>query len=324
MQPVTDPHQKQVPANVEQAIQTFATLCGNISQYWNTRLPQSAFIRDRKLLLKAAEHDSYSFNARISKSNGNLDAYTIGYLNSAPGPAGSWPDVYAKLPSGMYTQLEVRSTTGKIREYAPKENVIIPLDQWPVLKLVWTQLNTGAVQNARCSMHVRRNQDLIDNTPTNPAFLFTTDEVVSAGIVTPLNNFGERVYINTPGADLTTALNTVFSNLFGANMDGQPITMEVGYGFELVPPETLDADPTPSPKKDPGLVTYLPIGLYPNMLLSSTTAATINTAVVAWQGDNNPVTVGGEWIFSLKQSSQMTAQPQTLLNINTLAYRLSS
>jgi hypothetical protein len=89
--------------------------------------------------------------------------------------------------------------------------------------------------------------------------------------------------------------------------------MPLSYGFELVPPSD----------SDPGLTTYLPIGLYPNQTLSATTASEINAMITEWKNINNPVSTGGEWVFSLKQYSQLTDNTQMLLNIEHLVYRLS-
>ncbi|HEX8246988.1 MAG TPA: hypothetical protein VF599_02295, partial [Pyrinomonadaceae bacterium] len=149
---------------------------------------------------------------------------------------------------------------------------------------------------------------------TNAAFLLSTNIVIAPAVVTPLNTFGQRVYIINLGADLTIALNTCFTDLFGAGYIGQKITMELSYGFELVPPS----------ETDPGLVTYLPIGLYPNQTLSATTASQLAAAIQEWKKENNPVETGGEWVFSLKLYSQLTNQTQTLLNIAHLVYQISS
>jgi len=302
-----DPDDKQGPAAVENAVRTFGTLCANIGQHWGDRLSPQAFIRDRKTLMEGDKH--YSFDARAGYLDGNLDTYTLTCLDTDPGPEGIWPDVYAQLPSGEYGKLDIKERDQTTTKYYVKPPLIIPGGMWPRIRLVWPQLNVASVQNARSSMYVQRNQDLIDNVHTNTAFLFQTDTVFSAGIVTPLNNFEQPVCITQLGTDLTSALNKVFTDLFGNDMDKQIITMEAGYGFEL---------------GDTGLVTYLPIGLYPDQTLSTTTAATVNTALQTWKANNDPEDKGGEWIFSLKQYSQLTAEPQTLLNIGTLVYKLLS
>ena len=96
-------------------------------------------------------------------------------------------------------------------------------------------------------------------------------------------------------------------------MPGQKVTFELRYGFELVPP---------SGEGDEGLVTYLPIGLYPNQTLSNTTAAALNTVVQTWKGIYNPVERGGEWVFSMKLYSQVSGNAYALMNIEHLVYKI--
>jgi hypothetical protein len=181
-------------------------------------------------------------------------------------------------------------------------------------KLNWGTLNLANVQNARSQLHVERNQELIEGTETNPNFTFSTNEVVAPSVVTPLNSFGERVDITDLGDNLTEALNTCFNDLFGSSAYGQRVTIEMAYGFELVPP---------SSPLDQGLVTYLPIGLYPNQELSATTAGDLNTVIKEWRAANQPSEAGGEWTFSLKLYSQYTDSSYTLLNIGHLVYRIN-
>jgi hypothetical protein len=282
---------------IENAVQTYTTLVAYISQYWGTRLPQSNFNNDPADKLVGAP--TYHFNARVSYDNdGNLTAYTLTRLNVGPEPAGYWPDVCLQVPPGAttavpgsYIKLEQQPTVGGSTEYKVPTGKIIPSTVWPVFMLTWTGLNLATTQNARAKMSVERNQDLLDKVKTNPAFILSTDIVIAPAVVTPLNTFGERIDITSLGATLTAALNTCFTDLFGStDYKGQIVTMELSYGFELV---------TPS-QTDPGLVTYLPIGLYPNQALSSTTASELASAIEDWQKNNNPVKTGGEWVFSLK------------------------
>jgi LysM repeat protein len=320
---LVDPKTTFTKTEIENAVQTYATLVKNIAQYWGTRLPQSNFNNNPTDNLVAAPGFSYHFNARVTYNNaGNVTAYTLTKLDAQPGPNNNWADVYIQVPpgsttmiAGTYIKLERQPTVGNDTVYKVPSNITIPSTDSPVFKLIWAKLNLATVQNARSKISVERNQKLLDSdVKTNPVFLLSTDTVIAPAVVTPLNTFGERVDITNLGTDLTTALNTCFTNLFDTHYIGQIITMELSYGFELV---------TPS-QTDPGLVTYLPIGLYPNQTLSATTASELATAIDEWQTDNQPVETGGEWVFSLKLYSQLTNQTQTLLNIAHLVYRISS
>ncbi len=314
---LTDPKNKQPIGYIENAVRTFATLADNISQYWGVRLPQSDFITNACDLMVAAL--SYEFNARVSYrgiNHDNLDTLTLKRLGNQPGPNNTWPDAFVQLPDGLYQQLNLQTgTPADTAVYKVPGTIIIPMVNWPVFKLTWGDLNVATVQNARSQMHVQRNQDLIDYAGTNTDFVFSTDTIIAPGIVTPLNTFGKRVDISSLGNNLTDALNACLNALFGPAMSGQKVTIELAYGFELV---------APSGPNDEGLVTYLPIGLYPNQTLSATTASDLNTVIAGWKRDNNPAEKGGEWTFSLKQYSQLTDYPHTLLNIEHLVYHIFS
>jgi hypothetical protein len=258
---------------------------------------------------------SYSFNARVGyRINNDLNALILTKLDATPGPNNTWPEVYVQIPTtGLFIRLQMQMPQQNATTYLVPPELVIPPVAWPVFKIVWPNLNLATVQNARTQMNVKRNQNLLDNVPTNPVFIFTTDTIIAPSVITPLNNFSKRVNINSLGNTLTDALNACFTALFGSSMTEQKVTFELRYGFELVPP---------SGEGDEGLVTYLPIGLYPNQTLSANTAATLNTVVQTWKGINNPVEKGGEWVFSMKLYSQVTGNTYSLMNIEHLVYKI--
>ena len=307
---LTDPKTTVPKSTIENAVQTYATLAANVAQYWGTRLPQSSFNNDEPENMVAGF--SYSYNARVTYRDlsGDIDSLTLSQVSGS----GSWPDVFIQLSSGLFLQLEAQTPSQNSLEYLVPSGVSVQPGAWPVFRLVWGGLNLAIVQNARAQMSVQRNQNLIDGVETDPDFIFSTDTIIAPAIVTPLNTYGKAVDITSLGSNLTDALNACFTDLFGSDAYGQVVTMELSYGFELVAPSTGNQ----------GLVTYLPIGLYPNQILSAGTAAALNTAVETWQTTYQPVETGGEWVFSLKQYSQLTDESQTLLNIERLVYRLSS
>lgn len=312
MQAITDPDSKEPIGYIENAVQTFATLVTNISNYWSVRLPQNSFYTHRLEQMVAGL--SYQFQIRASyRPNKDLKALTLKRLNSQPGPTNTWPHVYVQLPDGLFKELDIQGTPTDTAVYKVPDNISLPPAPWRVFKLEWAGLNVANVQNARSQIHVQRNENLLDDVGTNPEFIFSTDTVVAPSIVTPLNTYGKRVDITGLGNNLTNALSACLTDLFGTSMNGQKVTIEMGYGFELV---------APSAQSDEGLVTYLPIGLSPNKTLSATTAGDLNTAIQAWKNDNNPAENGGEWVFSLKQYSQLTDYPHVLLNIGHLVYRI--
>lgn len=314
---LTNPASQQDPTVLAHAVQTYAGLVGNVEQYWDTRLPQSANHSNPTDTMVADM--SYRYNARVGYRNEfEIDTYTLTLTESLnPGLANPWPSVFVQSQLAgvdVFIELPLQTSSATTAVYQLPQDVVVMATTWPVFKLQWAQLNVASVQNARTKISVERNQNLVDGVNTNPVFIFSTDTVVAPSVVTPLNTFGKPVDITSLGTDLTTALNTCFTDLFGSNYRGQTVTMELSYGYELVPPD----------ENSEGLVTYLPIGLYPNQTLSSSTAQQLNTAVTAWKLANQPVENGGEWVFSLKLYSQMTQNSQTLLNIEHLFYRMGS
>ncbi|SJZ84087.1 hypothetical protein SAMN04488128_1011805 [Chitinophaga eiseniae] len=313
LQALTDSNSTQDPTSVANAVSTFASLAGNVAQYWSARLKTSDLYTHPRDLLVALS--SYSFNARVAyRDDEDLDSLTLTQLDASPRPNNTWPEVHVQIPStGLFIQLQMQPPQQNATTYMVPPDISLPPAGWPVFKLVWPDLNLAMVQNARTQMNVQRNQNLLDNVPTNPAFIFTTDTIIAPSVITPLNNFSKRVNINALGDTLTDALNACFNALFGSGMSGQQVTFELRYGFELVAPSDGDDD---------GLVTYLPIGLYPNQTLSADTAATLNNVVQTWKDTNNPVEKGGEWAFSMKLYSQVSGNAYTLMNIEQLVYKI--
>jgi len=308
-----DTKSTQDPASVAKAVQTFGVLASNVAQYWSTRLKSSDFYTHPYDLMTSKA--SYSFNARVGyRMNNDLNELTLTKLDTKPGPNNTWPEVHMQIPAtGLFIKLQMQTPQQNATTYLVPSEIAIPPVAWPVFKIVWPDLNLATVQNARMQMNVQRNQNLLDNTPTNTAFIFTTDTIIAPSVITPLNNFSKRVNINSLGNTLTDALNACFTALFGSSMSGQKVTFELRYGFELVPPSGRD---------DEGLVTYLPIGLYPNQTLSANTAAALNMVVQTWKGINNPVEKGGEWVFSMKLYSQVSGNAYSLMNIEYLVYKI--
>lgn len=313
---LTDPATKLAPATIANAVQTYAGLVANISQYWSVRLPQAANNVNPTDTLVAGT--SYSFNSRVTYRNEfEIDTYTLTLTDSLnPILTNTWPEVFVQtqvLGVDKFEPMTMKSSSATEAVYQLPLDKTVVATAWPVFRLDWTDLNVASVQNARSKMSVQRNQNLIANVNTNPAFIFATDTVVAPSVVTPLNTFGKPVDITPLGADLTTALNACFTALFGTAYIGKVVTMELSYGYELVAPD----------ESSDGLVTYLPIGLYPNQALSATTAQQLSAATATWKSINKPVETGGEWVFSIKLYSQLTQNTQTLMNVEHLFYKMS-
>ena len=297
----------------ENAVHTFAALAANIAQYWAVRLPQDEHKTPQDNLVAAL---SYNFNSRVTRRGNDLASLTLTRLQDDPGPDKNWPDVFTKDSNGQFVKLDPGSEKAASVVYSVPDSVAIPAGNWPVFNLVWHSLNMAKVQNARSKMLVERNQNLLDNVTSNPEFIFTTDKVIAPSVVTPLNNYGERIDITALGNDLAAALQNAFSTLFGDALSGQTVTIELSYGFELV---------SARQNAEQGLTTYLPIALYPNQTLSDRTGTILSDAVDNWKALNKPSEQGGEWVFSLKLYSKLAnSHSQVLMTLDHLIYRISN
>ncbi|TNE28810.1 MAG: LysM peptidoglycan-binding domain-containing protein [Bacteroidetes bacterium] len=325
---LVDPESTVPSDTVKNAVITFADLANRVASNWEKRITTQEQQASSGDDLVAGR--SYPFESRVTDDpvTQEMVSYTLTALppehgEVSPGPMGNWPEAYVQVVNAKtgllhFIQLDKGTPVNDKLVYTVPDGETVPSGSWPVFKLVWEDLNLSIVQNARSQVWVERNEDLLERNgeaediPVNSKFIFSTDVVVAPSVVTPLNTFSERININDLGSTLTDALNAMFTNLFGDHMDGQKVTMELLYGYELVSPDSSGKG---------GLVTYLPIGLYPNQTLGPGTAATISGMFEQWKSDNNPQTTGGEWVFSLKLYSQLTQLPQILLNVEYVVYR---
>lgn len=313
-----DPKSGAIPGTISNAIETFATLAGNISQYWPTRISQNDETKNNSDDLVAG--NSYSFYARVSyrndqHNNSEIASYALTRLDATPGPNNTWPDVTTELPDGSTIQFTPGSEENGKMIYTVDAEKHIPANSWPVFILSWDSLNVAAFQNARAKVHVERNQNLLKNKdiPTNKKFLFKSAEVMSNGLVTPLLNSSERYQISgtDPGKALNSALDALFPT--AQRLPDLQLNFGLGYSYELVP------NPT---EPDKGLTSLLPVALYPSQTLSSSIGEHIQTALTNWQNSNHPNTTGGEWAFSLMLYSAMEESPRPLLILDKLFYKI--
>lgn len=230
-----------------------------------------------------------------------------------PGPSGEWPELVFRTVDGMLLKTTRSAISTTESRYTLERQV--PAGSYADVALLWHDIAMAAYQNTTASLTVTRNQNLSTDFTTNPDFVLSTDLVNAASTVTPINSADMRFDITALGTDLGSALMATFQTLFGtAGYVGQPVTLGLSYGYELL------TDPAPGVEP---LVTYLPVALYPDQQLGATTGATIQTAVDCWIADQVPSRNGGEIVVSLTLYSQIPNRERlTLLTIERLVYRL--
>jgi hypothetical protein len=222
------------------------------------------------------------------------------------GSSGSWPSADFRSSAGSVVDLGNGVGEGAERRYAFDPPIVVEGGQ--MIGLAWDGLDVTHAQNARTSLMAVRNRglgadDIVYRTPTLDA----------QDVVTPLNRWSQPIDISDLGASVEAALDAVFATLFGDRRIGQPVTLGLSYGYQVLPVVDVDVP----------LMAYLPVGLYPNQPIGATTAAQIAATLRTWMDESNPPTTGGVWMFSLVQFSQVeTRAPQPLLELGRLVYRL--
>ncbi|WP_395787817.1 hypothetical protein [Aquimonas sp.] len=301
---------------VKNAVTTFKTLAANVAHYWPDRIETPLGEQAGGPVADA----TFDFRARVTDRDSQtlgreLDYLTLTRLNAQPGPNGQWPVVLCARPDGQAVLLTPSGQGEDAERYQVPADIHIPAT-WPVFTLIWRELNVALWQNATGSVYVQRNQKLLgpDGPETKADFVFQTESVRAASIVTPLNVFSERTPLQgETGPDyVETALQYAFDTLFPGAMEFDTplrITMAASYAYELA---TAPENPAHS------LAAGVPVYLYPNQELTSATAAALQTAVESWQAAEDPQVEGGEWVFSLTLYSSMQGEQRPLLLVERM------
>ncbi|WP_168355872.1 hypothetical protein [Sphingomonas gei] len=306
------------------AAASFATLAATVADTWVAHWPD---LEQRRLAVApVADAVPPGLSPAMFGFDVDLDYLTVdgGVLvtdvrvacgSGGPGPSGQWPELIFRTVDGLpvpTTRSEISSTQSRYTLEHPA-----PAGSYADIALEWHGIAMASYQNATASLMVTRNGHLSEDFATNPDFVFSTDLVDASSTVTPINNESTRFDITGLGTDLGSALTAAFQALFGDTAYlGQPVTLALSYGFELLANPDPDAEP---------LVSYLPIALYPDQELAATTGATIQSAVEAWILNQGPNPDGGEIVVSLSLYSQIQNREKlTLLTVERLVYKLAS
>ncbi len=301
---------------VRNAVAAFKTLATNVALYWPDRIETPL----GEEVGGPVADVSFDFRARVTDRDSQtlgreLDYLTLTRLNAEPGPNGQWPVMLCERPDGTAVMLTASGEGEDAQRYQVPADIHIPA-AWPVFTLIWRELNVALWQNATGSVYVQRNQKLLgpDGPETNADFVFQTEWVRAASIVTPLNVWSERTPLQgETGPDyLKTALQHAFDTLFPGAMEfDTPLRITIGasYAYELA---TDPEDPAHS------LAAEVPVYLYPNKELTSATAGALQAAVESWQAAEDPQVDGGEWVFSLTLYSSMQDEQRPLLLVERM------
>lgn len=301
---LVDPVRAVPPAQLDAAVTTFAGLATATATLWPVRFPNSGGGGGGGGWTIGKTD---TFSAVVTAPARLLLAYTLSRRTGAIG----WPEVACQAADGRWVALVGGAPVGDSRAYAPPEGVEIALNASPAFALSWPGLNTGSIQNARVSIDVVRNVDLLGaaGPATAEAFVYRTATVTAPEIVVPAISRTEP--LEMAGATVEAALKSTFDTLFppAARRADLRLTLGLYYGYELTP--GID-----------GLVSELAVGLVPDQVLTGETAGTVAAALERWQRSVKPNTAGGLWIVSLILYSSLDPGRRVLLALDRLSYSL--
>jgi hypothetical protein len=249
--------------------------------------------------------DRYRVRLVRSDDGERIEALRLTREQPASGPADRWPTIDRRAPDGDIVDLGNGSGDGIERTYAFDPPV--SLDYWLNIGLTWNGLNVGGVQCARASLTAVRRERGDDGVDVERR----SATAEAAGVIAPLNRWPQRIDVTDLGATVDAALDAALTALFGAYRDALRATIGAAYGYRLgAPPDAGDAP-----------AVSVPVGLYPNLPPTATTAVQIGAALAAWKAATDPPSTGAEWAFSLVLHSSFDARTP-LLDLAGLVYRI--
>lgn len=314
----------------QNAAASFATLASAAAAAWDGHWPSDAGESANNLARVAASPTSaYQYYAQVGYEGEGLKTYTLTSVGaSGVSPSGKWPDVYYTPPGGAPQKMTyVNSPTPVTAVYnfptPPLGAGLYQMAAAQTIGLAWSDLELAALQNAKTNLAVRRNAKLLGETgpDTNDDFIYHTPDVAAESSIWPLLNWPQRFIIGKGAqSGFAAALQTALTSVLGAP-NGQNITLSVDYGVELKLPTAQAPD---------GLITYLPVRLYPHVAFSATTAADLAAELQIWLTAHQPESEHGEWAVSLTmyaasgEASSMSQPGRPLLAMDKLIYQLAN
>lgn len=255
--------------------------------------------------------DRLSAQLVYSDDSERIEALRLTREDGEPGSAGRWPYAEHLSSGGPIVALGNGTGDGTVRTYAFDPPMVS--EGWSnTIGLTWDALDLAHSQNARASLCVVRNRGLVAEGATTDV-VYRTATVDAPDVATPLNRWLQDVDISDLGDTVEAALEAAFCVLFGERRIGQQVTLGLYYGYQPFPQTGSDAAP----------MMTVPVAMVPHLPIAAETAAQIAATLAAWKEENQPVTMGGHWLFSLALFSQVdTRTPLALLELGSLVYRL--
>lgn len=297
--PAIEPGQSPDPTLVA-AVGTFIDLAGAVSRAWAQLWPPVAI---EPAAARPQDDPTgpvyrrFALSSRLIGASGALQSLTLTGDGAVPGPGG-WPDIAIGYRDRTIA-LDAQQPSGNTRDYLFPQGANVPAASDLVYRLSFPNLAASLYQNAKTAAAVVRNAHLMP--PGGPAtrepFVFRTPLLAFADMATPLVTNSNRLPIGSFTAQDPSAIETMFHDVFAGPGTGMQVSVAVNYNYRLA--EADVGDP---------IAPSLPVLLMPRSDYVATLPAQLAQSLAAWQTENDPSKIGGEWQFSVSLYSAIEPQ----------------
>jgi len=207
--------------------------------------------------------------------------------------------------------------------YQFKAGVGVPDVDRRVYVIWYDNLNVVAYQNARASLTIARNQNLVPGKSTNERFVYRTPQLTFTNLAGPnLRWDGSLLFGTGSVANLSVALTTLFTDVLGNPPTAAAVTQKLigRYGYRLAAAGGSDGPLSPD-----DLVSLVPMFYRPTIAYDATTPADTAGAVNAWFSSHTPAPANTAFLsLGLQLFSTMTLdRQQPLIDFARLDYQLA-
>lgn len=239
-------------------------------------------------------------------------------------------------PGGQIPSLGYIDTDGKVKPLQPQTSGSgTPQDifynfQEPVpdrgrrTYVIWyDDLDVSVYQNARASLSIRRNQNLVPGKETADAFVYSTPELNFTNLAVPELTWDRSILFGTgTTAQVPAALTTLFTDVLGSPPTDAETQQKLSgrYGYRLAA-----ANGPSSPLSPDDIVSLVPMFYRPLFAYAGTIPSDTGNAVDDWFSTHSPQPANTALLsFSLQLFSDiMPDRRQPLIALNRLDYQLS-
>jgi len=240
------------------------------------------------------------------------------------GPGGQIPSLGYIDPDGKVKPLQPETPgSGTPQDIFYNFTEAVP-DRGRRTYVIWyDDLDVSVYQNARASLSIRRNQNLVPGKETADAFVYSTPELNFTNLAVPELTWDRSILFGTGStAQLPAALTTLFTDVLGSPATDAETQQKLSgrYGYRLAA-----ANGPSSPLSPDDIVSLVPMFYRPLFAYAGTIPADTGDAVDDWFSTHVPQPANTALLsFSLQLFSDiMPERRQPLIALTRLDYQLS-